>query len=438
MGGMLFISCIRFSVQLILSESVFLIGKPRRDHFGIRLCIAFAVYSVSAAGWHFLLSVPRGDIPPLKILYWLGLFMLTMLAMAVCFDMEPLEILFAGIGGYATEHIAFAAAKIMQYATGLYTDQIGVVSEYLLFRLLPYLLAAGIVYGMIIRKNRGKGEIRKHDVRLVWLALLILLAAIGLSVYTDAGIVAQGRSVLRNVICPAYSLLCSILVILIEYDVIRENRLSRENETMEQLLQMSWAQQKGSREAIDIINVKCHDLKHQMKQLMKMDDPAERHSYLEEMRQAVSIYDATYHTGCEALDYVLREKSLLCNEYGISFSCMADGSELLFMRAADIYALMGNALDNAVESVLKEKEVQKRLISLHIVRQGQMVSIHLENTCSGEVTFKDGIPVTDKADRNAHGFGVKSIRYIVRKYQGEVLMRAKNNRFYLDVLLPAQ
>lgn len=96
---------------------------------------------------------------------------------------------------------------------------------------------------------------------------------------------------------------------------------------------------------------------------------------------------------------------------------------------------MGNALDNALERVIQEPEDQ-RIISLLVKRTGDMVLIHLENQCSRIPEFQDDLPVTDKVDKTAHGFGVRSIRYLVEKYQGEVLMRAADDRFCLDILMP--
>lgn len=437
MGSMQYISCIRFSMQLLMAEAVFLIGRPRRERFGLRLTASAAVYLVLSGGWFFLLKQLPGDGAILKIFFWMGLFALSMGAIFACFDLLPVELVFVGTGGYATEHIAYTVAKILQYLSSGYEEQIGAFLENLIFRFLIYVLIDVGMYLFIVRKNREKGEIKKGDNRLVQMAFLILFSAIILSVYASEEAIVPFRSVLSEVICPMYSLLCCMLVILLEYYVFRENWLSREKETMEQLLQMADAQQRTSREAIDIINVKCHDLKHQMKALTRMEGEKERSEYIEEMRRAVSIYDATYHTGCEALDYILREKNLLCDEYGVAFSCMADGTAINHLHAADIYALMGNALDNALECVAQEKPGE-RIISLRINRHGQMVSIHLENTCSRPPQFVDGLPVTKKPDKHYHGFGVQSIRYITRKYQGEVLMRAQNGRFYLDILLPAQ
>lgn len=437
MDSIQYISCIRFSIQLLMAETVFLIGSPRRERFGLRLVVAAAAYTGLSGGWFLLLKQLPGDGAVLKIFFWMGLFILSMGAIFACFDLLPVELVFVGTGGYATEHIAYTVAKILQYLSNGYEPQIGVFRENLIFRFLIYVLIDVGMYLFIVRKNREKGEIKKGDTRLVHMAFLILFSAIILSVYASEETIVPQRSVLSEVICPMYSFLCCMLVILLEYYVFRENRLSREKETMEQLLQMADAQQRSSKEAIDIINVKCHDLKHQMKALTRMEGEKERSEYIEEMRRAVSIYDATYHTGCEALDYVLREKNLLCDEYGVAFSCMADGTVINSLHAADIYALMGNALDNALECVAQEK-AGERIISLRINRHGQMVSIHLENTCSQPPQFVDGLPVTKKPDKHYHGFGVQSIRYITRKYQGEVLMRAQSGRFYLDILLPAQ
>lgn len=436
MAGISMMSVIRFSIQLMIGEAAFLVGRPRRERFGLRLIVALAAYFPCAFGWYSLLTL----IPQFSVLihtvYYVGLFILTMLAIRFCFDLIPIELIFVGTGGYATEHIAFALGRIVQYATRLNEDTLGTALHTLLFRLLIYVVMAGLVYAILIRPNRGKGDFKPYDRRIVRLALIMLMAAIILSIFYSSGLVMEQGTVASEVVCPAYSTLCCLLVLFMEFYVLRENRMERERDMMEQMLQIANTQRMTSQETIDIINMKCHDLKHQIRALAEMSDAAIRSEYVAEVQQAVSIYDADYHTGCEALDYVLREKTLLANERQITFSCMVDGEAIAFMSPADIYALMGNALDNALERVSQEPENQ-RIVSLLIKRTGEMVLIHLENRCSRMPEFRDGLPVTDKPDKKAHGFGVRSIRYLVEKYRGEVLMRAADHMFCLDILLPS-
>lgn len=435
MGTITVLSCFRFLMQMMISESVFLLEAPRRPRFAARLAVAIPGCFVLGFVWYQLLCLIPGENPAIIILYWLGLFGLTLCAIHNCFILERVELLFVGIGGYATEHMSFAIARIVQHLCGGYPETIGTVAENLIFRLLFYILGAFLVWRFIIRPNQHKSAFKLQDQRIASLSLVLLLADVVLSVfYSQERFVAQ-RTLAANILLPGYGLLCSLLILLMAFYVLRENRMEQERQMMDQLLQMANTQRKSSQEAIDIINMKCHDLKHQVSALAAMQDDSARREYVDEVKKAVSIYDADYHTGCEVLDYILREKTLLANQYHVIFSCMADGTAVNFLRSADLYALMGNALDNALERVQKEAE-EERTISLQIKRVGEMVLIHLENRCSRPPEFRDGLPVTDKQDKNAHGFGVRSMVYIAGKYDGEVYMRHKNGSFCVDVLLP--
>lgn len=410
----------------------FFIGKERREHFVPRLLIAIVLNFLLSFVWQSIIEfVLNGNLLWYVFLY-LGYAVLSVILLSFCFEITKLEMLFIMAGGYAAQHMTFALSRIILFMLGVPYITYGSLLHLFLTRYLIFIIGAICVYFFIIRGNQQKNELSAGDFRIAGLAVVLMLAAIGLSVYWSYPENYAGME-LVEVICPAYSFLCCVLVLLMEYYVLRENGMKRENEMVEQLLQMANAQQKSAQDAIDIINIKCHDLKHQIKQLAKMDDAKTRSEYLEEVQNAVSIYDATYHTGCKALDYVLREKSLLFNEKKVEFSCMIDGETLGFMSSADIYALMGNALDNALEQVLMEIE-DERFISLQIRKHEEMLLVHLENRCSSTPEFVNGLPITTKSDKLLHGFGVKSIRYIAEKYHGELFMGIREGKFYVDIL----
>ena len=46
--------------------------------------------------------------------------------------------------------------------------------------------------------------------------------------------------------------------------------------------------------------------------------------------------------------------------------------------------------------------------------------------------------VTTKDDKLGHGFGLKSMRYIVDKYHGYMNVDQKDNLFFLTILLPIE
>ena len=112
---------------------------------------------------------------------------------------------------------------------------------------------------------------------------------------------------------------------------------------------------------------------------------------------------------------------------------MADGNALAFMTDADICALFGNALDNAIEAVMRLPE-DRRVVSLTTKQSGKLFSVSLRNFYDGEVRLVNGLPVTTKSDSGYHGFGVKSIKEIAERYGGDVSVVAEDGVFTLNVL----
>ena len=148
------------------------------------------------------------------------------------------------------------------------------------------------------------------------------------------------------------------------------------------------------------------------------------------------IYDTALETGNRALDTVLMEKGLFCKNHDIQWSCMVDGTKLDFMKIEDIYAIFGNALENAVTAVMQIASPQKRVISVKILEQNQLLMIQIQNYYEGQLKFEKGLPLTTKKNKSEHGYGMKSIRYTAEKYDGIVTVQAKNNIFMLQILIP--
>ena len=189
-----------------------------------------------------------------------------------------------------------------------------------------------------------------------------------------------------------------------------------------------------SRENIEAINIKCHDIRHQIRQLEgRAADP----KVLEDIAQQVDVYDSLIRTGNDALDVILSEKGLVCERERIDLRCIADGSALSFMAPTDIYALFGNALDNAIEASRKIERPDERSVALTVREAAGMASIHVENRFVGEVrTGADGLPQTSKDDALNHGFGTRSMRLIAQRYGGTMVTRAADGVFHLNVSLP--
>lgn len=215
-----------------------------------------------------------------------------------------------------------------------------------------------------------------------------------------------------------------------------ENKIRKELESVQNVLQNQYQQYKQSRESIELINYKYHDLKHQIEVLRREQDPEKRNAFLNQMENEIKQYELLNKTGNGVLDTVLTSKSMYCDSHGITLTSVADGSLLEFMDTMDICSVFGNALDNAIESVLKIKDKEKRLIHVTVSKQREFLLIRVENYFEGNLEFSQGQLKTTKANKEFHGYGIKSIRYIVTKYDGAVDINAEHNWFNLRILIP--
>ena len=213
-------------------------------------------------------------------------------------------------------------------------------------------------------------------------------------------------------------------------------RIRQELEQVQNVLQNQYVQYRQSRESVELINYKYHDLKHQIAYLKAEEDPEKRTQMLQKMEEEIKQYDAQNKTGNKVLDTILTAKSLYCAKHGIDFTCVADGTLLDSMDTMDICSIFGNALDNAVESELRIKEKEKRMIHVSVSRQKAFVLIHFENYYEGELQYEQGNLMTQKKEKDFHGYGLKSIRYTVEQYGGAVHIDTDNNWFDLKILIP--
>lgn len=227
------------------------------------------------------------------------------------------------------------------------------------------------------------------------------------------------------------------VAIMYAYHVQRvELRVRYELESVQGILHNQYVQYKQAREAMDVINYKYHDLKHHIIALRAAENAEKRNEYLDQMEEELEDYESQNKTGNSIIDVVLTTKGLYCKKHGITMTCVVDGTLFEFMKTMDICSIFGNALDNAIECELKIPNKEKRLIHVSAYSQKNFLIIRFENYYEGEVHPGDDLPATTKEDPRFHGYGLKSLRYTVRKYGGEVDVSTKEQWFNLKILIP--
>lgn len=439
--SMLFFYKLVFMTELIIAEGIFSFRMERRKHFLWRLLLCLVVcYGIallyplaSYSGWY-------------ASLMFISFFVITYLGLLFCFEITWMNGFFIAITSYTVQHLAYELYSLMSQAVSLsgalsmYSDVTfdltNITSEMLFTALIYvdiYIVVYAVSYVLLGKKIHRNKEIQINNGYIFLLACLILLVDIIINafvVYIDSN-----ANRFYEIVIAIYNIICCILVFCFQFSIVNAKKMRQEIETTQSLLVQAKKQYELSRENINAINMKCHNLKYQVNEFARkggIDDKS-----ISEIQDMISIYDTQVRTGNEALDIILTEKSMLCHNRGIQLTCMAEGSSLSFINESDLYVLFGNAIDNAIEAVSKLKDEKKRYIGLTVRSVNNFISININNFYEQEIHLDgNGLPITSKDDKNNHGFGIRSIKMIVENYKGDFSVILKDHVFNINILIP--
>lgn len=429
-----------FMVEILLAMHLFLFRLRKKKLYPLRVTLScllliglsFAYPLASYSSWYISIM-------------FLAMFLLATFSLFFIYDVQKRYIVFCAITAYTVQHfsheiynlIVNAFSLVTSGTIGLYGNNlvdfsklnggsIGLLSLYILSYAICYLGTY-----LIFQKKIGKEVVEINNLSLLLVSGSILFVDILLN--ATVVYITEGYSRIYALVSSIYNILCCLMVLYIQYSLINTKKLESELLVTAKLLKLSEEQFHENKENMNLINLKCHDLKHQIRAYGEKGSI--NPSTAKEIEGMISIYDSKVKTGNEALDLILTEKSLKCQKNDIKLTCMADCSKLSFIADEDLYSLFGNAIDNAIEAVMKIQEKDKRNINVIVRNINRFVSILVENYYDGTIDLdKDGFPITTKGDKDYHGYGLRSIQMIVGKYSGDLKIEAKKDVFDLSVM----
>jgi signal transduction histidine kinase len=214
-----------------------------------------------------------------------------------------------------------------------------------------------------------------------------------------------------------------------------ETQARRDAEAMARLLRSQHDQYELTRRSIDDVNSKYHDMKHHLDALRAEGDASTRGRMLDEIEDSLRGYGAAVHTGNHVLDAILTAKRGFAKEHDVDVSYVADGALLDFLRPLDLTAIVGNAMDNAIEASRTLPDPDRRMVRLALFGHDDFVMLRVENTYDGIVQREHGRIVTLKSGEG-HGYGLRNIETAVEAYAGTVTIVDGDEWFSLRLLFP--
>ena len=385
----------------------------------------------------FFMTVTDGVRQELFVPSMLLIVLLLLGYIYICNDFSLREAGFyfvkAFINGEFAASLCWQIYYYLRYVRGIQGELLKWVELILVYAVIFTILA---LMELNLKKDLEELHITRRELLVVIIIAASVFAMSNLS-YLDQNGLFSGTFVMDIFIIRTLLDLSGIAVLYAYHVQVKEIQIRFEKDTLHNIMEMQYKNYQLSKENIDMVNQKYHDLKHQINLLKTQAYVGKSTSYLEKMEREIRVYETQNKTGNQILDAVLTNKAMICQNKEIELKFIVDGGALSFMEDMDVSALFGNMLDNAIESAEKQQEKQKRLIWLYVTKEKQFVRIRTENYCDEKIRFKNGMPVTTKKDRRLHGYGMKSIKSTVEKYHGSVVAAQENNWFELKILLPA-
>ncbi len=403
--------------------------KKKRNGYSVRLIVSFL--SCFGLGYSLaLLSNTINSLPgTILCAAIMNLFVLAWLFF--CYRESANELLLCFSGIIAAKNMAGRVFQLLVNLTG--GDDRETMSffpirnelrDWLLFIAMHMVLLCCVYYFLRKKDNLQDPEYR---FRPILLAIVTLFTSAVLA--SMANYYMKGSSIAAGVCLKMYKCLVYAFILVIRSNLLFHSKISQELRITEQLLHQEKKHYAEMKDNIELVNMKCHDIKRQLSSLQGRLTQEE----VKALQEAVAIYDANIRTGSEIIDTILYEKQLFCEKNNISLKYLVDGKSLSFIQPTDLYSLISNALNNSIEAVLHLKDEELRLVDFTTFKDGRTLVIEVTNYF---VPDMEVVSETSKEDKQHHGFGIRSMRYIAAMYHGVISASAEGNLFFLRMRFP--
>ena len=193
-------------------------------------------------------------------------------------------------------------------------------------------------------------------------------------------------------------------------------------------------QYESMQNVIEVMNIRIHDLKHQLHKIEKENFASPE--AIMQLNETISKYKSFSRCGNDVIDAILTEKNIKFEKESIIFTYFLNGKLFDNFSTLDIHSIFGNALDNAIEFLITLPK-ENRFLTIRSFEKGNIAKVSFENTYIGKPKFnKQGLLDTTKDNSMYHGFGLKSIKSIMKKYNGSMSITIEDNTFKLQLLFP--
>lgn len=268
------------------------------------------------------------------------------------------------------------------------------------------------IISFIINKFRSNEKI--YIISLIYpFSLLIVLSIFGLVSYYG-----NPSDRLRLIIAISAILLSTLVI----GTCILQQKQSQNEKELSELKAIKQAQETDNKyfEILERQNnnlmVYAHDTKNHLQAIRNMTEDENIIEYLERLTDDLNQYSRHASSGNHNLDVIINKYITECEMKGVEFTYDVRLSNLAGVQMFDLVSILGNMLDNALESAEKSTGKSIRLQTDH---RNTYDVIMVTNSCDTKPLAQGNSLKSSKTDKKQHGLGIKSIKTALKGYDGD-------------------
>lgn len=179
-----------------------------------------------------------------------------------------------------------------------------------------------------------------------------------------------------------------------------------------------------------------HDIKQHFSTVAALQQAGKHQEAIEYIRkcsESISNMEILIDVGNDFVNAILNSKMSLAKEHGIKIIC-GSPSKITGAEDIDLCNLLGNMLDNAIESC-DNSSLDTKFINISLMSDKYKLIVSVSNSIDESVLTNNPMLLTNKHRAEYHGFGVKTIRSVAEKYNGSVDFFEEDEQFHCRVLM---
>lgn len=330
--------------------------------------------------------------------------------------------------------VAVVSSVVLHLDMVVLKTQPYVFSGMLISKLVIFIVIA------IIRCGRRTLPLKKAGILWLYIGTVMLTSIVNSFVVLDYMYTIVNQPVKQTLTIVAISLLILINIMLFYViDKITTNLVLEYKFTMAQQLienqKMAYENLYSGQQEVRKIR---HDLQNELAGILHQLENNQSEDAITHIKDKLDLLESNKNnlfSGYNAIDTLLKSKEKIASAKGISIESSIQLSDTVHIDTIDLFILLGNGLDNAIEATDKVNNHSK-VITISAKNQGESLLIVIKNPVDNLVDVTRII--STKNDFANHGFGVLQMQNLTKKYNGEVFFECTEEQFKTTILTNKQ